>query len=460
MAVKISIIGAGSSVFSLSLIRDLCTSKYLGGCRVSLMDIDKERLDKAFRLCTRYAEEMGRDISISKTEDRLESLSGADFVINTALHVGYDLWKRGWNIAGELGYRYGGSLHIMHDEAFWINFYQFRLMESIYQDMQRVCPEAWYLLVANPVLAGITWLKRRYPDSKIVGLCHGYGGVYSLANQLGFEKEKIRYEMSGVNHMIWLTHFSYRGQDAFPLLDRWIADKSPDYFKNECGPCSQTGPKAVDLYRRFGVYPIGDTGSPGGGAWGWWYHSDEETERRWKEDPAWWFREIYFEANERVVEHISRTAGDPALRVTEVFPPQEEAQEPMVPLIESLAFDIPRIMIVNIQNDKQYVSGLPEDFEVEIPALVSGGGIQGLRCKALPKPVIAHILRDRVAPVEAELAAYDRGDYDMLLSLILMDPWTKNETQARALLDAILGQPEFREMKEHYKPKRIGDERG
>ncbi|GHV70581.1 alpha-glucosidase [Spirochaetia bacterium] len=454
MGIKISIIGAGSSVFSLSLIRDLCTSKNLSGCRVSMMDIDEERLDNAFRLCTRYAAEVGSGIAISKTTNRIESLSGADFVINTALHVRYDLWKRGWSIAQGLGYRYGGSLHIMHDEAFWINFYQFALMESIYQDMQKVCPDAWYLLVANPVLAGITWLKRLHPDSKIVGLCHGYGGIYALADQLGLEREKIRYEVSGVNHLIWLTHFSYEGKDAFPLLDKWIAEKSEDYFENGCGLSSQTGPKAVDLYRRFGVYPIGDTGSPGGGAWGWWYHSDDATERRWKDDPAWWFREIYFEANEKIVERISKTANDPSARVSEIFPPLKESAEPMVPLIESLAFDIPRVMIVNIQNDGEYVPGLPKDFEVEIPALVSGSGVQGIRCKPLPKPVIAHILRDRIAPVEVELTAYTEGDYDMLLSLVLMDPWTKSEKQARSLLENILNQPELSQMKEHYRIKK------
>jgi alpha-galactosidase len=123
----------------------------------------------------------------------------------------------------------------------------------------------------------------------------------------------------------------------------------------------------------------------------------------------------------------------------------------MIPLIESLAFDIPRVIITNVLNDGEYVQGLPRDFEVEIPALVSGNGIQGIACRPLPKPVIAHILRDRVAPVEVELDAYEQGDYEMLLSLILMDPWTTTEKQARSLLDAVLDQPELAEMKNHYK---------
>jgi alpha-galactosidase len=122
----------------------------------------------------------------------------------------------------------------------------------------------------------------------------------------------------------------------------------------------------------------------------------------------------------------------------------------MVPLIESLAFDVPRVMMVNIANDAEYVRGIPRDFEVEIPALVNKDAVQGLRCRPLPKPLIAHILRDYVAPVETELDAYERGDYEMLLSLIRMDPWTKNDSQARALLDAILDQPELSEMKQHY----------
>ena len=449
MSIKISVIGAGSSVFSLDLIRDLCISEYLKDCTVSFMDIDEERLESAYRLCRRYAEEMGQNLNIEKTTDRIESLTGADFVINTALHVNYDLWKRGWAIAEKYGYRYGGSLHIMHDEAFWINFYQYRLMESVYQDMQRVCPDAWYLLVANPVLAGITYLKRKYPDSKIVGLCHGCNGVYHVAETLGFDREDIQFEMSGVNHMIWLNHFTYKGKDAFPILNRWIAEQAREYGQN-CSYSNGMGPKAVDLYKKYGAFPIGDTGNPGGGSWGYWYHTDKNTEEKWNEDPARWFKEIYFEANERIVKEMKEVGENSDIKVTEKFPPHQTT-EPMVGVIESIAFDIPRIIITNIQNDREYVKGVPKDFEVEIPTLVSGAGIEGIRCKELPKGVIAHILRDRVAPVEVELEAYEKGSYDMLLDMVMMDPWTESEDRARAFIDEILAQPELCEMKEHYR---------
>lgn len=450
MSIKISIIGAGSAVFSLSLIRDICTTPRLHDATISLMDIDENRLEAAYGLCVRYGKEQGRDIRIEKTTDRIQCITGADFVINTALHVNYDMWKRGWAIARRYGYRYGGSLHIMHDEAFWINYFQFGLMESIYLDMQKVCPAAWYLLVANPVLAGITYLKRKYPDSKIVGLCHGFNGVFPVAEQLGYEREDVQFELSGVNHSVWMNHFTLKGEDGFSILDKWIVEKSEEYFRT-VGFCSLTGPKVIDIYRRYGAYPIGDNGNPGGGAWGWWYHTDTETEKRWKDDPARWFQEIYFEANEHMLEMIANAAADENIRVSDMFPPQEYMHEPMIPLIESIAYDIPRVIVVNVQNTHNYVEGIPGDFEVELPALVNGRGIAGIRCKPLPRPVIASILRDRVAPVETELSAYINGDYETLLSLILMDPWTTTETQARQFLDEILEQPELVEMKEHYK---------
>ena len=128
MGVKISIIGAGSSVFSLSLIKDICLTPNLQDSSVSFMDIDRGRLDAAYRLCRRYAAESGINLQLHKTTDRREALEGSDFVINTALAGseeagGHQRLQDGWAIAYKHGYRFGGSLHIVHDEAFWINFY-------------------------------------------------------------------------------------------------------------------------------------------------------------------------------------------------------------------------------------------------------------------------------------------------------------------------------------------------
>jgi len=447
--VKISIIGAGSSTFSLALVKDLCLTPNLKGSTVSFMDINKERLDAVHSLCKRYAEEMKMDLKLEKTMDRKESLKDADFVINTALVVGYAGYRAGWLAGFKHGYRFGGSYHIMHDEGFWINFYQLRLFESIVNDIMEICPDAWYIKLANPVLAGTTYLGRKYGKLKFVGLCHGFGGVYHIAEVLGLNRERVTFEIPGVNHFVWLTHFYYEGEDAYPLLDDWIEKEAPKYWES-CPPSSDLGPKPVDLYRRFGVFPIGDTCTPGGGAWPWWYHTDDETERRWKEDPKKWWSWALEPTREDSFGELAKALKDPSIKVTSISPPRKSG-EIIIPIVESIACDIPRVFVVNIMNKGNFVPGVPENFEVEVPGLVSKRGIEGIKTDGLPKALISYILRDRVAPVEVELEAYETGSKERLLELVMMDPWTKSEEQAKALLEDILALPSHEEMRKHYK---------
>jgi len=345
-------------------------------------------------------------------------------------------------LAARHGYRFGGSYHIMHDEPFWINFYQLRLFESVIQDGLQVCPQAWHLLVANPVLAGTTYLTRKYPQAKIVGLCHGFSGVYHLAEALGLDREGLTFEIPGVNHFVWLTHCYYKGEDVFPMIDRLI-----EKDLEEAG--DKLGHKAVDLYRRFGAFPIGDTGSPGGGTWPWWYHTDEATEERWRENPnGWW--DGYFAHVEHNVAEINRVAANRTIKVTEYFPPHMSG-EVMVPIIESITCDIPRVIVGNIQNSGDFVSGVPHGFEVEIPTLVSKRGVQGIQTRGLPPPILSYILHDRVGPVNLELEAHEKGSKELLLQLIMLDPWTRSEEQARGLLEAVLALPYHEEMRQHYR---------
>ena len=70
--------------------------------------------------------------------------------LNVALDYGHDRFKQGVRGCGKNGYHFGGSLHIVHDEGFFINFHQLKLMESILLDMLEICPKAYYILVANP----------------------------------------------------------------------------------------------------------------------------------------------------------------------------------------------------------------------------------------------------------------------------------------------------------------------
>jgi alpha-galactosidase len=113
--------------------------------------------------------------------------------------------------------------------------------------------------------------------------------------------------------------------------------------------------------------------------------------------------------------------------------------------------DIPRVLIANIFNSGSFVPGVPADFEVEIPTLVSKRGIEGIQTRGLPTSLQAYILKDRVAPVNMELEAYETGSKELLFELILMDPWTRSEQQAWSLLEDILALPYHEEMRRHYR---------
>ena len=96
------------------------------------------------------------------------------------------------------------------------------------------------------------------------------------------------------------------------------------------------------------------------------------------------------------------------------------------------------------------MKGLPTDYEVEIAARVDKHGIHPIHNDGLPKPIMAHLLRDRIAPVEMELAAFETGSKELLIDLVMMDPWTRSRTQAEDFLEDILSLPCNADMKEYY----------
>lgn len=442
---KIVLIGAGSAVFSLSIIKDICLTPNLEGSQVCLVDINEARLDTAYLLCTRYAEEMGFFLEITKTLDRKEGLVDANFVINTALACNYGKLQEGLAIAEEMGYHYGGSLHVMHDEAFWSNFYQFRMIEEIYLDTRRFAPDAWYILASNPVLTVTTMLGRKYHDPKIVGLCEGPSVIHDIFAKLGFDEKDVSFEVAGSNHFVWLTKIHYKGENAFPILDQWIEEHQDDPELASFSLC----PKALDMYKTFGVMPLGDTYTAGGGSYGWWYHSDPEVEKSFREAPAEMWALHYGTCGERVAE-LERNAKDLSVRLTQLYPPIH-SPEWIIDLIEALACDVEKKLIVNILNDGNYVPGIPMDFNVEINAICNKNGIKGIRTDGLPRAVLGHLFSDRIGMIEVELAAYQQRDEALLVDLVMMDRQTKSREQARQLIDRILALPWNGEMREHYR---------
>jgi len=92
-SLKISIIGAGSAVWSTRILVDIMLRKSLQGAKVYLMDIDEDRLKLVYLFAKRYASEIHADVEFRATTDRIEAIRDSDFVISSVMAKGIDIMK-------------------------------------------------------------------------------------------------------------------------------------------------------------------------------------------------------------------------------------------------------------------------------------------------------------------------------------------------------------------------------
>ena len=100
---KIAFIGAGSLGFTRGLVRDLLTFPLLRDATISLMDIDAERLDFAYRSVRRIVEMGNYPAQVEATMERAEALRGADAVLCTILAGGTEVWRHDIEIPKKYG---------------------------------------------------------------------------------------------------------------------------------------------------------------------------------------------------------------------------------------------------------------------------------------------------------------------------------------------------------------------
>jgi alpha-galactosidase len=433
-AIKLGVIGAGSAQFSLGLVRDLCLQESLYGSTITFMDVDQDRLDMITRLAVRYVEELGIDLRFEQTRERERALKEADFVLNTALVGGHEPEEAGRRLAAEHGYYRGVRLQT--------NFKQYALMLSVARDMERWCPAAWLIQSSNPVYEGCT-LMTRETSTKVIGLCHGFYGYRTLAQAIGVNPDEVEWEIPGVNHWVYLTQFRHKGQDLYPLIDRWIEEKADAYWSTFKGRFSesQLSRAAMDHYRRVGVMPIGDASRTFSE---WYYHTDLATKQRWYgylggfDSELGWTK--YLEGLEQNIRRIHDVATDTTKRVTDVIKP-ERTREIQVPIIDAIANDRPGIFQVNVPNNGA-IHGIAGNVVVEGKALVDASGAKLLHVGKLPEKLMHLVLGPRIAKAEREMAAFLYGDYDLLVGCLLIDDHrTRSLDQAERWADAMLALP-------------------
>jgi len=450
-AVNVSVIGAGSAQFSLSIVKDLCLTSGLAGSHITFMDIDEDRLDMIYKLATRYAQQLGSSLTFDKTTDRAASLQGADFVLNAAYVLGHVVEAQMRKLAAD---KYG----YYHTGGQFGAYHQLRLMLDVAQDIEKICPNAWLIQSGNPVFDGCT-LMTRETSVKVCGLCHGHYHYREIAETIGIDPDRVTWQAPGLNHNIWLTHFIYEGKDAYPLIDEWIETKGEEYWRTHVATRThdaQMSRGAVHQYHMYGLFPIGDTVRRGG----WWYHTDIATKKRWYGEP--WggpdthlARPYFVSELEKRIAEMTRWANDPKTDMVKAVG-TEKTREQIVPIMDGLINNNEGIFQVNVPN-RGALEGIPDNVVVEVPAIVNQKGIQPVCVGSLPpKVMIEQILPDWLE-TERELLAFKTGDRSMLLYGILNNHQTKSYDAAVAVLEELLNMDEVKEVEDWEKMVRISD---
>lgn len=447
---KIVLIGAGSASFGLGTLSALLRSPRLRGCRLALVDRNPTALSLMSRLAERMNREWDAQMEITSHTHHADALEEAGFVVS-AIEVSprEELWRKDYEITLRHGVRQpyaenggpGGFAHAARNIG---------PVLEIAHDMEKACPEAWFINFSNPMVR-ICDAIHRYSKIKVVGLCHqikvGYGLVgYLLADVLDIrvpdgvisshadEKywvplleitrqavQKIDIQAAGLNHFTWMLHIRDRrsGEDLYPLVaERWA--KADPSFE----------PLSRRVYAAFGLMPI-----PGDN------HLCEYLP--WLSDPLtrpWEKYNIQLydwdkaaRNRDRGYAQIARMV-DGSLGLDELLKWDSEGA---LEVIEATATAGNLYqMALNLPN-RGYIANLPEGAIVETPGVITGAGPQGLGVGPLPAGIAA-LLRRELDAARLGVDAAVHGDRQAALQCLLLDPCITDLDVAQEILDDYL----------------------
>ena len=164
---RITLIGAGSTVFAKRLIGDiLLTPELRGVVAVMLHDIDTDRLKISEIVTSRLAKSLNLNISIQASTDRRAILREADYVILMMQVGGFrPATVTDFEIPKKYGLRQtiGDTLGI---GGIMRGLRTIPVLKEILQEMNDVCPNATLLNYVNPMVMLCMAINRIAPERK------------------------------------------------------------------------------------------------------------------------------------------------------------------------------------------------------------------------------------------------------------------------------------------------------
>lgn len=424
---KITFLGAGSTIFSKNVLGDCMASKPLveDGLEIALYDVSPLRLSESERVIRALDKGLGAGADIRTylgRAQRKDALRGADFAVNAIQVGGYDpctitdfeipkKYGLRQTIADTLGI--GGIMRTLRTIP---------VMEEFARDIEEVCPDAWLLNYSNP-MAMLTGYMLRYTGVKTVGLCHSVQVcVEHLFRDLGMEDAMPGHKefIAGINHMAWLLDIRDReGKDLYPEIKRRAKELSArGGIGRDVG-----GAMLADLVRYDYIDKLG-------------YYCTESSEHNAEYNP-FYIKSRYPELIERfkipLDEYprrcVAQIAGwEQASRtlLSQDTLPHKRSSEYASHIIQAMLTNQPYKIGGNVLNTGHLIENLPADACVEVPCLVDGTGVAPTRVGRLPVHLAAmNMTNINVQLITIEAAVTRKREH--IYHAAMLDPHTAAE---------------------------------
>ena len=410
---RLVLVGAGSAMFGLPTLVDIFKSKVLSNSTIVLHDINIEKLDMIYELVIAENERIGNKFNIEKTTNRTAALKNADFIISS-IEKG-DRFELRWQ--DNTIPRKHGSTEMMAENGgpggFFHSARQIPEIVKIVKDVEKICPNAFFINYSNPVSRICLAINRVAPNLKCIGLCHQIELLtnYHLSNMLNKKLEDMQITTGGLNHFAFILGIKdlTTGKDLMPEFN----SKCMEYFKDKWDRFEYAD-LTFELFSRFGYFPyVGDTHLCEYIQWSSDYTKIEYI-RDWikqVEDGGKLINDLVFRYHKRL-----KKGRYPRRGMFLKIPSEERA----IPIIEAIIEDKNSYETsVNIPNDN-IIENLPKDLFIECSANVNKEGVHGKKIGRIPKNIAA-ILRIEASIQDLCVEAILKESKDLALICLATD---------------------------------------
>lgn len=400
--------GAGSTIFAKNVLGDCMLIPDID-FEFALFDIDSKRLKESEDMLNNLKKGLHSDVVIKTYSDRKEALREAKYVINAIQVGGYDPCTiTDFEVPKKYGLRQtiGDTIGI---GGIFRSLRTIPVVLEFAEEMQEVCPDAWFLNYTNP-MATITGAMIRYGGIKTVGLCHSVQKCANhLLESLDMETNDIQWKIAGINHMAWLLEIRQHGKDLYPEIRKRAKEKQREKHDDMV---------RFEMMNRFG------------------YYVTESSEHNAEYLP-------YFIKNHypELIDRYNIPLDEYPRRCLNQISDWNKMREDVIHnqnlthertyeygsyIIEAMETDKPVKIGGNVLNKGRLINNLPEKAVVEVPCLVDRNGVIPTYVGDLPEQLAA-LNRTNINTQLLTIEAAVTGNRDTLYQAAMLDPHTSSE---------------------------------